>query len=165
MPWGKLCKAIANSPTAPREHQERTEGGLGEGSRGCPPVPVILSLGHDTVAWTKESRQCSPDTEGERREQRGAEKKEAAIRLPLQMIKKVAPHAVNKQIGLRKAGVSPRQGLPLRRVPGTKGARVEHVPAHTYSSAAGKGGDSQHPQGDIKKDGGLSFHCLSRVTT
>lgn len=33
--------------------------------------------------------------------------KEAASRLPLQMIKKVAAHAVNKQTGLRKAGVSP----------------------------------------------------------
>lgn len=39
--------------------------------------------------------------------ERGAERKEAASRLPLQMIKKVAPHAVNKQTGLRKAGVSP----------------------------------------------------------
>lgn len=76
-------------------------------------------------------------TTGERRKQRGAERKEAAIRLPLQMIKKVAPHAVNKQIGLRKAGVSPRQGLPLRRVPGTKGARVQHVPAPPQQGKVG----------------------------
>lgn len=47
-------------------------------------------------------------TAQDQRREEGTEKKEAASRLPLQMIRKVAPHAVNKQTGLRKAGVSPR---------------------------------------------------------
>lgn len=45
--------------------------------------------------------------QGQRKEE-GTERKEAASRLPLQMIKEVALQAVNKQTGLRKAGVSPR---------------------------------------------------------
>lgn len=34
-------------------------------------------------------------------------RKAAASRHPLQMIKEVAPHVADKQIGLRKAGLSP----------------------------------------------------------
>lgn len=102
-------------------------------------------------------------TTGERRKQRGAERKEAAIRLPLQMIKKVAPRAVNKQIGLRKAGVSTRQGLP------EKSARYQRCKgtacACSHLLLPSRERWEQHPPGDIKKDGGLSVHCLSRVST
>lgn len=68
----------------------------GRSKGGSPPVPVILIF-----MTGQELKQLG-----------GAERRAAASRLPRQMIKKVAPHVVNEQIGLRKAGVSPRFPYP-----------------------------------------------------